>query len=345
MLFVNRLKLLWAGLMLEAAVMGVAEFVAVDAVVAVAAEVVVLQLKNQKKAMAFLEYVYFEKQLASLQSLFLHYLIFRSPHFCFLNLQIYDPTYQHYTMIIPSDPGTPGDAKPMGDDVVGILTNGVLLDSHQQTFAYDSCNGHSDKKHQYHYHIPPICLLQEMGVAFADSHTWWINDLGNETRPWEDMAAQFPETSPSSPVLGFARDGFPIFGPYDDAGNLQRGASFGGDLDECNGKIDSNGNYGYYFTVDPPFAPVCLRGEIGNFAYSSTNIKCPKEGISNDILVDMDADMDMNTTTAVGKTTEDIDVDDEKAAEADREDLFLGSGATSMTASFTFALMAALLFV
>lgn len=180
-----------------------------------------------------------------------------------------------------------------------------------------------------------------MGVAFADSHTWWINDAGNETRPWEDMAAQFPETSPSSPVLGFARDGFPIFGPYDDAGNLQRSAAFGGDLDECNGKMDSNGNYGYYFTVDPPFAPVCLRGEIGNFAYSSTDIKCPKEGISNEIML-LDDMMDMDTTTAVGKTTEDSVVEKEKDAEGDREDLLLGSGAISVSATLSILLVGAL---
>ena len=171
----------------------------------------------------------------------------------------------------------------MADDVIGILSNGVLLDSHQQTFAYDSCNGHSDKKHQYHYHIPPICLLESMGVAFADSADWWINDAGDETRAWDDMADQFPATSSASPVIGFARDGFPIFGLYDDQGDLQHSADFGGELDECNGKVDSNGNYGYYLTPEPPFAPFCLRGQIGTFAYHSFEEKCPKEGITNTV--------------------------------------------------------------
>lgn len=39
----------------------------------------------------------------------------------------YDPLFQHYTMIIPQNT-TLGDPKLMEDDVVGILTNGVLLD-------------------------------------------------------------------------------------------------------------------------------------------------------------------------------------------------------------------------
>ena len=62
-------------------------------------------------------------------------------------------------MIIPEDPGMPGDSQPMGDDVIGILANGVLLDSHQQTFAYDSCNGHSDKKHQYRKIISALLFV------------------------------------------------------------------------------------------------------------------------------------------------------------------------------------------
>ena len=78
----------------------------------------------------------------------------------------YEPLFQHYTMIIPEDPGMPGDSQPMGDDVIGILANGVLLDSHQQTFAYDSCNGHSDKKHQYRKII--FALLFVCFLSFSE---------------------------------------------------------------------------------------------------------------------------------------------------------------------------------
>jgi hypothetical protein len=203
----------------------------------------------------------------------------------------YDPMYQHYTMIIPRNPVVK-DPTPMEDDIVGIMSNGVLLDSHRQTWAYDVCNGHSDRKHQYHYHIPPICFMESMGVDFADTAGWWINDEGNATRDYDELAAQFPASGPPSPVIGFARDGFPIFGPYDDQGLLMRGALFSNDtgLDMCNGKIDSAGMYGYYMTVDPPFAPPCLRGDVGVFAYYTTNFKCPKDGIENTIVPESDSD-------------------------------------------------------
>jgi len=193
----------------------------------------------------------------------------------------YDPMYQHYTMMIPQEPGTPGDATEIKDNVVGLMSNGVLLDTHEQTWSYDSCNGHSDKMHQYHYHIPPICYLKSMGVATPEKADWWMADNGSEVRAYDEMTAQWPSTG-SSPVIGYARDGFPIYGLYDTDGNIQRSKMYGGDLDECNGKEDSNG-YGYYITAEPPFVPTCLRGSIGSFAFAPTDIACPKEGITNSI--------------------------------------------------------------
>lgn len=203
-------------------------------------------------------------------------------------------------MMIPQAPGTPGDATPITDNVVGLMTNGVLLDTHKQTWSYDQCNGHSDKKHQYHYHIPPVCFLkvssyllflpcckgmsfllhsnallfpQSMGVTVPDSESWWVkdDDAGEKVvRPYDEMSTQWPSMG-SSPVVGFARDGYPIYALYDSEGKLQRSNLFGGDLDECNGK-ESNGSYAYYLTAEPPFVPTCLRGTIGTFTYAATGI-------------------------------------------------------------------------
>lgn len=106
--------------------------------------------------------------------------------------------------MIPQDPGTPGEASDITDDVVGIMTNGVLLDSHAPTWAYDMCNGHSDNNDHYHYHIPPICYLKFMNVPVPKSTKWWMD--GKEVRAYEKMHEQFPATG-SSPVVGFARDG------------------------------------------------------------------------------------------------------------------------------------------
>lgn len=184
-------------------------------------------------------------------------------------------------MTIPQDPGTAGSSTTIEDDVIGIMTNGVLLDSHSQTWSYDSCNGHSDTKHQYHYHIPPICYLQSMGIAAPSSSDWWIDPEKGEVRSYSEMAAQFPAKASPSPVVGFARDGFPIYALYDAEGDLQRSMRFGGDLDECNGKEDGANGYGYYITAEPPFVPTCLRGTVGSFSYATTGITCPKAGITN----------------------------------------------------------------
>lgn len=183
-------------------------------------------------------------------------------------------------MVVPANPGPPGDVPQMiQDDVVGILGNGVLLDSHSQTWSYDICNGHSDTTGQYHYHLPPSCLLEEMGMNYAETSKWWMDD-GN-VRNYNEMASQFPSTGSPSPVIGRSLDGYPIYALYDDVGDLQRGADYGGTVDECNGKLDSSGNYGYYITADPPFAPPCLMGtDIGYFTHHKTSKTCPASGIS-----------------------------------------------------------------
>lgn len=196
--------------------------------------------------------------------------------------------YQNYRITIPKTPSDLGEPQyPQGkdDDVVGIMTNGILLDSHKQTWSYDSCNGHSDTKHMYHYHIPPKCFLQSMGVAYPEETFWWKD--GTQIRDDGDMGAQWPAVSAPSPVVGFALDGYPIFGPYDSSGNVQHGKDFGGGVDECNGKVDpSTGTYAYYLTVDPPFAPPCLRGEKGSFVYNTTDQYCPAGGIESASVLD-----------------------------------------------------------
>ncbi len=195
----------------------------------------------------------------------------------------YDATYQHYFLTIPASAGTPGAAtylEDMGEEVLGIAVNGVLLDSHSQTWSYDMCNGHSDTKHQYHYHIPPFCLLNAMGVEQPAEFTWWANDAVTATLTFDEMAAAFAATG-TPMLLGWALDGFPIYGPYDANGDLQQGASRDdSELDECNGKT-LDGEYAYYVTPTPPFSPPCLRGEIGSFRFFSTDLKCPAAGINN----------------------------------------------------------------
>ncbi|WOH38008.1 sulfatase-like hydrolase/transferase [Thalassotalea fonticola] len=129
-------------------------------------------------------------------------------------------------------------------------------------FRVDSHNAHAQPDGTYHYHGTPNAFYH-------------AQNNGN-----------------ASPVVGFAADGFPIFGPYfDDNGNIRKALSsyqvIGGsrpttngspggvydgtyrddneyveglgDLDECNG-MTVDGVYGYYITDGFPYVLNCFKG-------------------------------------------------------------------------------------
>ncbi|PKG37460.1 YHYH protein, partial [Psychromonas sp. Urea-02u-13] len=128
-------------------------------------------------------------------------------------------------------------------------------------FAVDSHNAHAQPDGTYHYHGSPIALFEN-------------------------------DASQDSPVIGFAADGFPLYGIYfDDEGQVRSvtssyrlksgdrpsgtgepGGSYDGafrddyeyveglgDLDECNGMTIDSG-YGYYITASYPYVLSCFSG-------------------------------------------------------------------------------------
>ena len=131
-------------------------------------------------------------------------------------------------------------------------------------FGTDSHNAHTQPDGAYHYHGDPLAMYDTSGQT-------------------------------ASGVIGFAADGFPIYGPFiDDNGNFRRvissyvlksgarqnqsgeGAFPGGtydgtyiddyeyqagsgDLDECNGMV-INGHYGYFVTNAYPWIMKCFKG-------------------------------------------------------------------------------------
>ena len=128
-------------------------------------------------------------------------------------------------------------------------------------FSVDTHNAHSQPNGAYHYHGPPNALFDDQNPIV-------------------------------SPVIGFASDGFPIFGSYfDDNGTVRKATSSfqvragarpsgagspggdydgtyrddyeyvagSGDLDQCNG-MTINGVYGYYVTEAYPYLMACFRG-------------------------------------------------------------------------------------
>jgi hypothetical protein len=152
----------------------------------------------------------------------------------------------------PNEAGQPEDSA-WGDPIDNGLT--------------DPCTGHTAG--EYHYHaLTEKCLLQ----SSVSSSTPW-------TLP--DALADEP-----SPVVGFALDGFPIYGPRGcmdlpctDVRELLSGWEQIGDpttyawdayafvehddavhLDRCNGRVQPDGSYGYHATAGFPYILGCYTG-------------------------------------------------------------------------------------
>jgi len=80
--------------------------------------------------------------------------------------------------------------------------------------TFDECSGHANEFGNYHYHVAPACLLEQLG----DSE----------------------DTNTHSPIIGWAFDGFPIYGPHGVDGSEIYGcahpdADDADCVDSCNG--------------------------------------------------------------------------------------------------------------
>mmetsp|Transcript_20539 Transcript_20539/g.41401 ORF Transcript_20539/g.41401 Transcript_20539/m.41401 type:complete len:1148 (-) Transcript_20539:363-3806(-) len=202
----------------------------------------------------------------------------------------YTATYHNYVVTIPRIPRllNISAAYPTNGSVVGIAVNGIPLfndavcnrtdrgagcDSlaHSEfTKVFDSCMGHIDTGHRYHYHFLPLCLFATLGITVPSRASYWkdmMNDA-NYTKYW-------PQYSDASPLIGWSLDGFAIMGPYDENGRLVDNST----LDACGGKIGSDGIYRYYASPAPPYFVGCFRGYPGTFNDTYIAKACPKKGV------------------------------------------------------------------
>ena len=201
-----------------------------------------------------------------------------------------DVSTQSYVYLVPIAPEVAQTTTPLSLTVDNaILLNGVKVDilaagcfgigngktgcndtdqpwrydpmSPAAGFRVDSHNAHAQADGTYHYHGEPKALFSESEVI-------------------------------ESPVIGFAADGFAIYGSYiNDSGTVRKvrssyrlksgsrpsdpgqpGGNYDGtfrddyefisglgDLDECNG-VMLNGHYRYHITDDYPYVLGCFRG-------------------------------------------------------------------------------------
>jgi hypothetical protein len=129
----------------------------------------------------------------------------------------------------------------VGQGAIGVMLNGVLLFNGfdaggRDAVAHeiqDSCDGHPQETGQYHYHSESICLED---TKDSDMH---------------------------SGLLGYALDGFGIYGKYGEEGILL----YTDDLDECHGHVheimwdeETKEIYHYHFTEEFPYSIGCFKG-------------------------------------------------------------------------------------
>jgi hypothetical protein len=136
------------------------------------------------------------------------------------------------------------------DSALGIAVNGVPIydytaggeiqmdsegnsdySSNQDTTLLgqlDNCGGHAGKGDDYHYHKSPDCMIDMMPNK---------ND---------------------NPIIGWAYDGYPIYGNDNPDGSSVSGS----DLDPCNGQSDDTYGHRYHTSDSQPYILKCLKGEV-----------------------------------------------------------------------------------
>lgn len=149
---------------------------------------------------------------------------------------------QNYVFAFPRQPVTQATTMPLPlDTPIGVMLNGVPFFSSKSDvygtdvmssaspalLLMDKCNGLVDAGGNYRYYASPDCLLS-------------------------DLKATVPNKP--SPLIGYAFDGFPLYGPYNEDGGLPK------DLDECNGRTGYDGTYRYHVTSTFPYLIGCYRG-------------------------------------------------------------------------------------
>ena len=142
---------------------------------------------------------------------------------------------------------------PMGP--IGVALNGVVffnpfeaggmnaVEGYSEVWL-DSCCGHPEQRGVYHYHKYPVCVKS----------------------PFRD------DGKLHSPVIGFAFDGFPVYGPYEADDVMAKDLAGDKALDVCNGHSDNV--RGYHYHVTPGRFPYVIGGYAG--VPDPANIRGPR---------------------------------------------------------------------
>jgi hypothetical protein len=142
------------------------------------------------------------------------------------------PSKQNFNFKIPRHPKIASRTTAVPSrGPIAVAVNGVVFFGPEdregkiaiENHGLDSCLGHPAPSGVYHYHCTPGCVHK-------------------------DAPKQH------SPVIGYAFDGFKIYGLQGERGRSPQ------DLDQCNGHTDKRRGYHYHTTENFPFVLGCYRG-------------------------------------------------------------------------------------
>ena len=160
----------------------------------------------------------------------------------------------HLQVLIPTSPeqlDTPTDLSTIAQ--VGLALDGVTIFADAPSVAdrgglpaLDACGGHIDPSGYYHWHFGAESIQTNLDEAGADV-TCSID---------QDAEA----------LLGFAYDGYAIYGPEEDR-------EIPADLDECSGHVSETADLGevyhYHLSYDSPNLPTCRVGATADAKLTS----------------------------------------------------------------------------
>jgi len=150
---------------------------------------------------------------------------------------ILSPTLNDTPLTRDAALGVAVNGVPIYDYTAGGEMSQADLAHHQarhdtlQTGQLDICGGHAGRGDDYHYHVKPVCMIEQM------------------------------QNKDQNPIIGWAFDGYPIYGDNNPDGSVIKG----GGLDVCNGQKDDNFGYRYHTSADAPYIVQCLMGEVPEF--------------------------------------------------------------------------------
>jgi hypothetical protein len=133
----------------------------------------------------------------------------------------------------------------------GLDGNG--LDAVQNEYrSLDLCLSHPSPFGQYHYHSWSNCIHNGSKTTIPGK---CIDNSGcvDNALEWGRMDGWADTYGNFGGIVGVAKDGHPIYGPYNENGEVWTCD----DHDICNGRFFENGSYGYVSTMTHPYVLGC----------------------------------------------------------------------------------------